>query len=83
MVVIEQNPKANLADEARRLRVPVIQDDGQRQETLAGAAVALAVLIAMNRMKVAALTPAESIQIFISQTVIREYPACHTNTCLY
>ena len=42
VVVIEQNPKPNLADEARRLRVPVIQDDGQRQETLIGAAVARA-----------------------------------------
>jgi len=42
VVVIEQNPKPNLADEARRLNVPVIQDDGQRQETLAGAAVARA-----------------------------------------
>jgi len=42
VVVIEQNPKANLADEARRLNVPVIQDDGQRQETLIGAAVARA-----------------------------------------
>ncbi len=42
VVVIEQNPKPNLADEARRLNVPVIQDDGQRQETLIGAAVARA-----------------------------------------
>jgi Trk K+ transport system NAD-binding subunit len=42
VVVIEQNPKPNLADEARRLNVPVIQDDGQRQETLSGAAVARA-----------------------------------------
>ena len=42
VVVIEQNPKANLADEARRLHVPVITDDGQRVETLTGAAVARA-----------------------------------------
>ncbi len=42
VVVIEQNPKSNLVDEARRLNVPVIHDDGQRLETLQGAAVARA-----------------------------------------
>lgn len=40
VVVIEQNPKANLVDEARRLGVPVIQDDGRRVEALAGAGTA-------------------------------------------
>ena len=42
VVVIEQDPKANLADEARRLGVPVIQDDGRRVEALAGAGTARA-----------------------------------------
>lgn len=42
VVVIEQDPKANLVDEARRLGVPVIQDDGRRVEALAGAGTARA-----------------------------------------
>lgn len=42
VVVIEQSPKANLLDTARRLGVPVITDDAQREEALAGAGVARA-----------------------------------------
>lgn len=42
VVVIEQDPKANLAGEARRLGVPVIQDDGRRLEALEGAGTAKA-----------------------------------------
>jgi Trk K+ transport system NAD-binding subunit len=42
VVVIEQEPKANLADQARRLGVPVIQDDGRRLEALEGAGTARA-----------------------------------------
>ena len=42
VVVIEQDPKANLADEARRLGAPVIQDDGRRVEALIGAGTARA-----------------------------------------
>jgi Trk K+ transport system NAD-binding subunit len=42
VVVIEQAPKLNLADHARRLGVPVIQDDGRRLEALEGAGTARA-----------------------------------------
>lgn len=42
VVVIEQSPKVNLLDRARRLNVPVIEDDGQRVEALVGASVARA-----------------------------------------
>jgi Trk K+ transport system NAD-binding subunit len=42
VVVIEQEPKANLADQARRMGVPVIQDDGRRLEALEGAGTARA-----------------------------------------
>lgn len=42
VVVIEQDPKANLVDQARRLGVPVIQDDGRRLEALEGAGTARA-----------------------------------------
>jgi len=42
VVVIEQNVRANLVDHARRLNVPVIHDDAQRPEVLAGAGVARA-----------------------------------------
>lgn len=42
VVVIEQDPKANLADQARRMGVPVIQDDGRREEALMGAGAARA-----------------------------------------
>jgi Trk K+ transport system NAD-binding subunit len=47
VVVIEQDPKANLLDQARRMGVPVIHDDGRRIETLegAGAARARAILL--------------------------------------
>lgn len=37
VVVIEQEPKANLLDQARRMGVPVIVDDGRRLEALEGA----------------------------------------------
>ena len=42
VVVIEQDPKANLTDQARKLGVPVIQDDGRRLEALEGAGTARA-----------------------------------------
>ena len=42
VVVIEQDPKANLLDSARRLGVPVIHDDGRRIEALQGAGTARA-----------------------------------------
>ena len=42
VVVIEQNPKADLVDQAQRLGVPVIHDDGRRLEALDGAGTARA-----------------------------------------
>jgi Trk K+ transport system NAD-binding subunit len=42
VVVIEQEPKANLVDQARRMGAPVIQDDGRRLEALEGAGTARA-----------------------------------------
>ncbi len=42
VVVIEQEPKANLIDQARRMGVPVIHDDGRRLEALEGAGTARA-----------------------------------------
>ena len=42
VVVIEQDPKANLLDMARRRGVPVIHDDGRRMEALEGAGTARA-----------------------------------------
>lgn len=42
VVVIEQDPKANLIDQARRMGVPVIHDDGRRLEALEGAGTARA-----------------------------------------
>jgi Trk K+ transport system NAD-binding subunit len=40
VVVIEQNPKAELLAEARALDVPVLQDNGQREAALSAAGVA-------------------------------------------
>lgn len=42
VVVIEQDPKPNLVDQARRMGVPVIQEDGRRLEALEGAGTARA-----------------------------------------
>ncbi|MCA9867892.1 MAG: NAD-binding protein [Anaerolineae bacterium] len=42
VVVIEQTPKLNLVEGARRLGVPVIEDDGRRLEALEGAGTARA-----------------------------------------
>lgn len=42
VVVIEQDPKAHLVDQAQRLGVPVIHDDGRRLEALEGAGTARA-----------------------------------------
>lgn len=42
VVVIEQDPKPNLVDQARRMGVPVIQDDGSRMEALESAGTARA-----------------------------------------
>ncbi len=42
VAVIEQNPKADLVEQAQRLGVPVIHDDGRRLEALEGAGTAKA-----------------------------------------
>jgi Trk K+ transport system NAD-binding subunit len=42
VVVLTLDPKADLIDSARRLGIPVIEDDAQREEALAGAGTARA-----------------------------------------